>query len=118
MLSTSPVSTILAPPGFAPIGPPRSLATPPVIMNTLSRDFPSLRPPVSLLTSGPLSPGRVQPVVDETRAVRHTLSSSITIPAVDPPVESDLAGDSSPLAATVPDVSSSPVVSSSCRSSH
>ena len=117
-LSTSPVSTILAPPGFTPIGPPGSLATPPVIMDTLYLGISLRRTAGVAAHPRALSPCRVQPIVDEASAVRHTLSSSISIPAVDSPVESDLTGSSSPMAATVPDVSSSPVVSSSCWSSH
>ena len=87
-------------------------------MDTLSRDFPSPGLPVSLLPSGPLSPSRVQPILEETSAVRHTWWSSVSMPAGDSPVESDLTGSSSPLAAIVPHVSSSQVVSTSCRSSH
>ena len=84
-LSTSPVFTIPVLPGFAPIGPPRSLATPPVIMDMLSRDFPSPGLSVSLLLSGLLSPCRVQPILEETSAVRHTWSLSVSIPAGESP---------------------------------
>ena len=87
-------------------------------MDTLSRDFPSPGLPVSLLTSGPLSPCRVQPILNKPSAVHHTWSSSVSMPAGDSPVESDLTGSLSPLTATIPDVSSSPVVSTNCRSSH
>ena len=38
-LSTSPVSLVLVPPGFAPIGPPGSPATPPVAADMLPQDF-------------------------------------------------------------------------------
>ena len=117
MDSFSTVSTIPVPLGFAPIGPPGSLAMPPRIMDTISLVFPSTGLPVSLLPSGPLPPCRVQPILEETSAVCHTWSSSVSMPAGDSPVESDLPRSSPPLAAIIPDMSSSPVVSTSCRSS-
>ena len=67
---------------------------------------------------GLLSPCRVQPILEETSAVCHIWSLSVSIPAGESPDESDLTGSSSPLAAIVPDVRSSQVVWTSCRSSH
>ena len=72
--------------------------------------------PVSLLPSGPLPPGLVQPILKKTSAVRHNWLSSVSMPAGDSPVESDLLGGSSLLAAIVPDVGSSPLESMSRRS--
>ena len=95
-LSTSAVPPIPAPPGFAPIGQPRSLATPSVIMDTLPRDFPPPGSSVSLFTSGLLSPGQVQPVVDESGVVRCPSSPCVFIPAIDFPVVSVLTGNLSP----------------------
>ena len=94
-LSTSPVSLVPVLPGLAPIGPLESLATPLVAADTLSQDFTPTGLLVSLFSSGPLLPSRVQPVLDETREVRHTSSRSDTIPAIGTsPVESALAGNS------------------------
>ena len=91
-LSPSPVSAILAPPGFAPIGLPGSLAMPLVVMDVLPPDFPPPGSPVLLVTSGPLSPRRVQPVLNETSGVCRFSSPSICMPAVDSPVVSVLPG--------------------------
>ena len=99
LLSTSPVSTILA-----PIRSPESLATPSVIMDMLPQDFPPPGSSVSLFTSGLLSPCQVQPIVDESSEACCSSSPSVSIPTVDSPVESVLTGSSSPLVATVPDV--------------
>ena len=71
--------------GFATIGPPGSLAAPPVLMNMLYWDFPSPGRPVSLLHSEPLSSCWVQSVVIEPNA-------SVSMTAVDSLVESDLTG--------------------------
>ena len=79
-------------------------------MDMLHHDFPPLGSSVSLLTSGLLSPGRVQPVGDESSVVRRPSSPSVFIPAVDSPV-------ASPLVPPILNVGSSPVVSLSGRAS-
>ena len=66
---------------------------------------------MSLLLSGRCHP------VGFGRFWKPPLSSSISMPAGDSPVESDLPGSSLQLAAIVMDVISSPVVSTSCRAS-
>ena len=96
LLSTSPVSTVPVPPGFAPIGSPGSLAMPPVTAGTVPHDFALPVSPVSLFSSGPLSLSHFQPACDESYEVRHTTSPSTTIPAVgSSPAELALAGSSS-----------------------
>ena len=120
-LSSLRVSRFLglpAPPGFTPMGPPGSLPMPSVIVDMMSLDLPLPVQPASLLSSGPLSPGQTQPMVQETSAVCHTLSSSVPIAAIDSLVEPDLTESLSPLATVVPDVCSSPIVSSTYQLNH
>ena len=109
MLSTTRFSPLPAPPGFAPISPPGSLAVQSVIVDTMSLDLSSPIQPVSLLKSGPLSSGRAQSIVLDTSVVRNILSSPVPIAAVDSPVELKLTGRSPPLATAVPDECSSPI---------
>ena len=106
MVSMLQFPPLLAPPGFAPIGPPGSLAMPSVLVDTISLDLFSLVQSVSLLSSESLSPGQTPLIVQDTSAVCHTLSSSVPIAAVDSPVEPDQAGSLPQLATAVPDVGS------------
>ena len=96
--------------GFASIGPPGLLATlPAVAADTLPWDFAPPILAISLFSSGPLSPSRIQPFFDETSEVYRTSLPSATMPGVDSsPVVSSMAGSSLSPAATLLDVGSSP----------
>ena len=81
----------------------------------ISRDLSSPVRPVSLLSSEQLSSSRAPPIMQDTSAIRHTLPSSVPMPAVDAPVEPVQAGISPSLATAVPDVGSSMSVSSTSQ---
>ena len=116
VLSAPRFPPLPAPPSCAPIGPPGSLAVQSVILDTMSRGLSSSIQLMSLINSGPLSPGQAQPLVIKTSPVRHTLSSHIHMASVDSPIESVLTERSRPLTPAVQDICLSAIVSSTARS--
>ena len=68
-LSTSPVSTVPVPPGFAPIISPGSLALPPVSADPTPPGFAAPVSPVSMFVPELLSPSPVQPAFNESREI-------------------------------------------------